>query len=593
MKSLLASLSDHSMAMLRGIASLRLVTLASNVRDEAAAQLAAALAEKASVDEALAACSGAARSAWSALCAAGGRMKVTAFSRLSGSMIRPIGPGKLERELTWQQPEGAAEELWYRGLIFRAFADLGNGPAEYFYIPDDLLLDDALGEIGSAPGETGPTGPLRGALQPTTAPAHERQALNSLAVDLCTLLANARETPLRIAAGEAGRWCPADPSRLAEGLLLQDGVRLELLLALARGSGLLVIERGKMVVNTPAATAWLRGTHWEQMTELFVGWRESTDAGPVPGSSSAESGRGPKAMVDWNDLRRTPALQAEGNWRNDPLLARRALLTILHGAEASSWYTISDLAALVKAVNPDFQRPDGDYHSWYLRDETSSQYLSGFESWDGVEGRLISFLITGPLFWLGAVSLAMAEDGPVSSFRLTPYGVAWLANALPRELPRPARLAVNEVFSVVAPLWLPLNDRFRLLRFTEHAGGSYDWGASTRHRITRGSLSRARAAGVKAEAILKFLHRSSGDRVPPRIASALARWSQQGGAVRINRGAVLRVEDAAILAGLRADPVIAPLLGELLSAQAVLIRETDLPGLLAVLAESGYTVRVD
>ena len=593
MKSLLASLSDHPMAMLRGIASLRGVNLVSNVRDGAAAQLAAALAERASTDEALAACSAAAQSAWNALGAAGGRMKVTAFSRLSGSVIRPVGPGKLEREQIWQQPEGAAEELWYHGLIFRAFFDLGNGPAEYYYIPEDLLPDDALDGTGSISGEAGLAAGQRGALQPITAPAHERQGFNSLAVDMCRLLANAREAPLRIVASEAGRLRPVEPSRLAEGLLLQDAVRLELLLALARGSGMLVIERGKIAVNSPAAIAWLRGTHWEQMTGLFVGWRDGTDAAPVAGSFSTESGRSLKSVADWNDLRHTPALHAEGNWHNDPLLARRVLLTILRGADAGNWYAISDLAALVKAVSPDFQRPDGDYQSWYLRDEKTGQYLSGFESWDSVEGRLISFLIAGPLFWLGAVSLATAEDGHVSSFRLTPYGVAWLAGAGPQELPRPARLSVNEDFSVVAPLWLPLNDRSRLLRFTEPVGGPYDWGAPTRHRITRGSLSRARAAGVKAEAILKFLQRASGGRVSPRIAAALARWNQQGGAVRINKGAILRVEDASILAGLRADPVIAPLLGELLSAQAVLVREPDLPGLLAVLAESGYTVRVD
>ena len=37
-------------------------------------------------------------------------------------------------------------------------------------------------------------------------------------------------------------------------------------------------------------------------------------------------------------------------------------------------------------------------------DVESGQYLSGFESWDLVEGRLLRFLIEGPLFWLGAIA---------------------------------------------------------------------------------------------------------------------------------------------------------------------------------------------
>jgi hypothetical protein len=66
-----------------------------------------------------------------------------------------------------------------------------------------------------------------------------------------------------------------------------------------------------------------------------------------------------------------------------------------------------------------------------------------------------------------------------------------------------------------------------------------------------------------------------------------------GGDVRLTRGAVLRVRDAAMLATLRADPVIAPLLGELISAQAVLVGEANVSRLLAVLQDSGYDVSLD
>ena len=560
MKSLLASLADHPMALLRGIAELRGVELASNVRTDAAAQLASALAEPASTASALVACSPAAQTAWRALIAAGGYMKMPVFARSHGD-IRPIGPGRLEREATWRQPESPAEELWYRGLIFRVFADLGDGPLEYVYIPDDLpALPDAGPPPDPAPAQS---------IAPAPSPAKPRLALNSLAVDMCAVLATLRETPGQV--DKAGHLRETDADRLRSALLLDDATRFDLLLSMARGQGWLKVDRGRLVLDTQAATVWLRVTHWEQMTALFKAWRDSPD---------------------WIDLRHVPSLRAEGDWRSDPSLARRAVLGSLRELTPGAWYVIADLVAGIKARTPDFQRPDGDYTRWYLRDAESGRYLSGFESWDDVEGRLIRFLITGPLFWLGAIALEETQGNTPGLFRLTALGAGWLSGTTPGALPRPARPSVGDDFIVIAPLTLPLLDRFRLLRFTELAAGPNEFGQPTRHRITRGSLARA-AGGVKAEALLEFLQRTTGGRVPPRVVSALTRWDQHGGAVRVSQGAVLRVEDASILAALRADPAIAPLLGDLLSAQAVLVKEANLPRLLAAIQEMGYTVKPD
>ena len=264
MRTLLTSLAEHPMAMLRGIAELNDVTLTTNAHDDAAAQLATALAEPGATDAALAACSEAGRAAWAALRAAGGRMKTPIFTRGHGA-LRPVGPARLEREAVWLQPENGAEELWYRGLIFRGFADLGDGPAEYIYIPFDLLP-----AADSAPAEASPT-----ALSPATEPERRLRAFNSLAVDLCALLAAIREAPARVDA--AGRVRPADLSRLREGLLIPDPIRIELMLALARGRGWLAVDRDRLALNSQAATGWLRATPWEQMTALFEAWRESTD----------------------------------------------------------------------------------------------------------------------------------------------------------------------------------------------------------------------------------------------------------------------------------------------------------------------------
>ena len=573
MRTLLISLSEHPLVMLRGIAELRGVELASNARDEAALQLAAALGEEMATAAAVQAVSGKAQAAWTALRQAGGRMKMAVFARQHGE-IRPVGPGRLEREAIWRQPENAAEELWYRGLIFRTFADFGDGPMEYVYIPEDLPLPP---HARGAPAQA--ARPRGAPLKPAPQPRRARHALNSLAVDSCTLLATLREAPLRL--DEHGRPDPERTAQLRATLLLPDPIRFDLLLALAQSNGWLAADRGRLVLDNQRTGAWLRLTHWEQMSLLYSAWRDGTA---------------------WNDLRRTPGLVAEGEWYNDAPLARRRLLQLLGRLDAQGWYALPDLINFMKTTDPDFQRPDGNYTGWYLKEADSGRYLSGFENWDAVEGRLLRFLIEGPLFWLGAVALDRRTGEHEMArgewlFRLTPAGAAWLASRMPQSPPRPARLTVADDFSVTAPLLLPLLDRYRLSRFADPTGEPR-WElrrdtlvpAPTQHRITRSSLARARASGLKGRDAISFLRRAAGGRLPARVAAAIQHYDQLGGQVRLTRGAVLRVADAGTLTSLRADPLIAPLLGDLISAQAVLVPEHHLDRLIAILRDSSYTV---
>jgi hypothetical protein len=566
MRSLLASLNEHPMALLRGIAAVRGVALITHVRADAAVQLAAVLVEPTATKAALAECTTEARAAWEALCAVGGHIKVTVFTRTYGS-IRPLGPGRMEREQPWQQPASAAEELWFHGLIFRAFANLGEGPMEYFYVPDELLTacSARTPEAGLA------NAPSR------TVPQRSAEAQNALAIDACQLLAMLRGAPLRL--DSAGQLRPADREHVLGMLLVHDPARLELLLTLMQQLEWVAADRGRLVVNTTVSSAWLRSGYWPQVTALYEAWRDSTD--------TVSSGPG------WNDLRHVPDLRSEGGWRNDPLLARRALLGFLRELPTAPWHALDAFVAAIKARHPDFQRPDGNFTGWYLRDAGTGQFLSGFESWDAVEGRLLRWMMTGPLFWLGAVALGTQADGTTDAFRITPVGLAWLTGGAFPDPPKPARLRLRDDLTVLAPPSLPLMDRFRLLRFTDPAPGVGESGRPTLHRITRDGLSRARAEGLKGQVLLRFLQHASGGDVPERLSTGLERWDQHHGAVRVSRGAVLRVDDAATLGLLRADPVVRNLLGELLSAQAVLVSEANLPRVLAALQELGYSVKVE
>jgi hypothetical protein len=564
MKDLQTSLRDHSMAMLRVIAELNGTELATNARDDASVQLADALRAGEAVADALRRCSPGARAAWRALATAGGRMKVPAFARLYGA-LRPVGPGKLERDMPWRDPANPAEELWYWGLIYRGFADSGNGPAEYFYIPDDLQTQGTEESASRTP-------PVKAALLPVDLSPTQGHRAWPLAIDACNLLADLSDSPLRI--DTTGHLRGSDEVRLREALLLQEPIRFAMLLSLAKDLGWLESEdtEGRLSVRSDPVGEWLRADPWEQQTALFSAWRESTD---------------------WNDLRRMPSVRAEGEWRNDPRLARRAIIAALAGLVPGAWYSIADLVRWQKQIDPDFQRPDGNYAGWYLRDTATGRYLSGFESWDEVEGRLIYYIISEPLFWLGALELGVAGEERRELFRLLPAGAAWICGSGAPEPPPLAQLLAGDDFSITVPLAVPLVDRYRLLRFTERVQEVPQPGQPTRHRITRRSLARARSSGLQAGRIVQFLRHATGGQIPDRVVVALERWQRHGGSVRVTRGAVLRVEDASILATLRADPSLAPLLGDLLSAQAVLVPSASLPRLLSALAELGYATKID
>src|SRR6476646_9483771 len=87
------------------------------------------------------------------------------------------------------------------------------------------------------------------------------------------------------------------------------------------------------------------------------------------------------------------------------------------------WFRLMDtFISAVKEDEPDFQRPAGDYDSWYIKDSQNGQYLRGFESWDKVDGAVLRFILTGPMHGLGLVDTA--DNG--GACRLTAYGRAFM-----------------------------------------------------------------------------------------------------------------------------------------------------------------------
>lgn len=415
-------------------------------------------------------------------------LPATVFQRRFG-VIRRFGGGSFQRERPWQQPANAAEWLWYRGLLARGFVETSTGLVEHIAIPTDLvpLLP---------PAETPPTPPFPA---PVAAPEVWQEDGDAFLDDLLTLLLYVHQQP--VWPDGQGGWSPRDweaMTRAWRGAAdpPQGGNRAALLLFLARQLGLLVTRGRRLRLQSRTIAAWLAGDRLAQARSLFTTWRTATA---------------------WNDLCLTPGLVCEpGAWRNDPLLARTRLLAWLERAEVGLAYRLDALVDCLHEHEPDFQRPDGHYETWYIRDE-QGRFLRGFEHWYAVEGALVRYLWTGPLFWLGVV--ALAEDEPVRRWSLTARGAAFVQGNMPASAPVPP-LVVDEDFRIHIPAGASLYDRWRVAHIAE-------WEASRplfRYRLSRRRLQQVVAAGIKPDRVLAFLLQATHGALPERVQRALSRF---------------------------------------------------------------------
>src|SRR5690606_5122985 len=109
----------------------------------------------------------------------------------------------------------------------------------------------------------------------------------------------------------------------------------------------------------------------------------------------------------------------EGEWKNQPQITREFLMNLINDIPQGKWWSLNAFVKAIKEKFPDFQRPAGDYDSWFIKRESDGQYLRGFAYWDSVDGTLIKYLIQ-TLHWLGRVDLANTEEnGVATAFRLS------------------------------------------------------------------------------------------------------------------------------------------------------------------------------
>ncbi len=556
MKTLMRTLTDSDLALLPVLAQVWGVKIDNLNTQDTVAALHTAMLDPARAEKVWVSLNDDQRGALLALLSAGGKMAGTMYTRLFGE-IRQMGAAQIAREQPHRSPASSAEALFYRGLIAQAFEQTDAGARPILYVPDDLIpvLPSHKTSYENLAAETPAEHPEMGALEDVT---NIKQADTSIVDDMTTLLAYLQ---LHGAQVEAEDFTAADHEALLPHMLTPDATRLAFLLGVGISADLIEIDEGRATTKRAETRRWLSEPRASQIRILADAWRTS---------------------AAFRDLWHVPGLYPEpaGLPNYDPTVARAALFSFLTElAPEQEWWSLEEFIEVVKHTEADFQRPGGDYDSWYIRSE-AGDYLRGYESWDAVEGALLEFYVTGPMHWLGLTDLA--DDAA----RLTAYGrafldmIAWPAPPEPED-----KITVQEDGTLLVPRKVSRIDRFQVARFTSWVAP----GDPYTYRLDGPGIAQADRQGINTGHISAFLKRSLGDApLPTRIAQLLQNW--QGGAtasVTLERLVVLRTTAPETLNFILETPALRRYLGAQLGPMAVIVRADQWEALRTALGEQG------
>jgi hypothetical protein len=481
-----------------------------------------------------------------------GFMPWSQFVRRFGE-VREMGSGRRDREKPYLDPISPAETLWYRGLIGRAFFDSPTGPLEFTYIPSDLipLLPFSTNQISPSIGQE--------------ATRSERlitfRSSDRILDHACTLLAALRkDLPDAEITALDDQWVEGYPPSLQYPLTTQA------LRAILSAAGLLD-KNG--LPQSESIRSFLEAGRGEALLKLVSTFLNSSDL---------------------NELHLIPELQPEGAWLNDPLRTRQKILDFLSCVPADTWWSLNNFNKDVRERFPDFQRPTGDYDSWFIRDINTGEYLRGFAYWDRVEGALIRYTITGLLYWLGIVDLASpSEEAPPEAFRLSKWSNALLKGNIPEGLPAETEtILVTSDARLRVPRLTPRVARYQIARFSQWDGED---DTLYKYHLTPESLVIAKQQGLQIGHLLVIMKRYAST-IPPTLVKALERWDERGTEAKIEKAIILKLSSPEILKQLRASRT-ARFLGEPLGPTTIIVRRGAQEKVIAALAEMGYMGEID
>jgi hypothetical protein len=546
MPDLIHSLQAQDLGYLRIVAELWGLELISPDVVSAMQEIATGILDRQLVGEIIETLPAEAKRALQGLAAEKGRIPWQDFTRRFGE-LRDAGSGRRDRERIYLQPVSATEILFYRAILGRAFFETPAGPLEFAYIPDDLLLLLPSYDVAEDPEP--------GRLASPIERGHPITSSDVILDDACSLLAAMR----------MGWQGVPNPDELS----VPEPVLREFLQAANLITGAKDPEF-KPRLKLDAVKTFLEQDRADALASLVIGWLKSDF---------------------FNELRQIPGLICEGTWSNNALKTRHFILDLLRRIQTGKWWSLSSFVRSIHETSPDFERPAGDFDSWLIRRESDDSFLHGYEHWDDIEGALIRYMVTGPLFWLGIVDLSCAEEGgKASAFRLTQRSKNLLLGQPPKGLrTEDGKLHAAANGRITIPAQLPRSVRYQIARFSEWEISKKD---EYHYRLTPASLKDAIKQGLKVTHLLSLLNKHAAAPIPPSFVRALNRWELNGTEARLEQPVILRLSRPEVLEELR-NSRAGRFLGEVLGPTTVIVKPGAQVKILAALGELGLLTEVD
>ena len=420
-----------------------------------------------------------------------GKIPWAKFARDFGE-IQVMGSARRDRERPDLNPATPTEYLWYKAFIGRAFLSTETEAQEFAYIPEEIFsyLEPVHFQKKQIPGRSATSKETK-----INYPASDR-----ILDDMCTLLAAVRNG---FSTDILDDYCDV-PIKFLSQLLID--------LKLISEKGILDPDQVRLFLETPRGNSLLQlVTHWIENKLL-------------------------------NEMELIPDFAIEGVLdRNHPKV-RQFLLDQISLIPAEQWWHLESFVSYVYQINPDFQRPAGNYDTWYIKKPETGEYLRGFEHWDAIDGTFIRFMLTGPLFWLGLVDLASSgSDNDIQAFKCSNWYADLLSNQTPEGIKQEdVKLLIDSYGKIVVPLRFSRTIRYQISRFCDWNGKSKDGYA---FQISPVSLQRAKDQGLKISHFLKIVQSVIPHPFPPKLKTALENWENHGTQAHFTHAILLHVAD--------------------------------------------------
>ena len=463
------------------------------------------------------------------------------FTREFGE-VRVMGAAKRDRERPDIHPVNPSELLWYRCLIGRAFLNIDGEPQEYAYIPEEIL--NRIGPFGEQ-GQSKPGRPASPAEIKEVNPVSQ-----SILDDACTLLAALRmgfsEDKLQSLSWEV-------PYKFIKEILLAASI--------VNPDGTPEPQNTREFLENPPA---------KSLSHLLHNWLDNHG---------------------FDELYWLPHLEVEGILDHNPVKSRYFIFDLLSTIPSGQWWNIDSFINAIHEKNPDFQRPAGNYDTWFIKNKSTGEYLRGFENWDIIDGELIYFLITGPFHWFGLVDLASnAQNGDFKAFKLSAWAFDLWESRNPQDFSKlEEKIKIELPGKIIVNRRSPRAVRYQIARFCEwdeKIGEEYFF------HISPTSLSMAQKQGLKVNHFIALLQKYAGHPIQPQIKRALENWQTNGSEIEINKKVLLRVTNPEIIIALRNHPA-GRFIQESISPETVVIKNGSEEQVNKALLELGYLTEID